>query len=389
MSKLVLKICCGTWENASRDKRELSACRELGLQTLVMAKGEPKDKYRKDTVGGFDVVRFSTRPLGTQIPNGVNRAVALFTWTHYARKLKPDIISGHDLTALLIGWMSNIFRSRKATLIYDSHEFEIGRNVKRNKLQLWRVTHMERFLMKRCAFSIMVNDAIADEVQRIHKLEKRPIVVRSTPNLWTVDPAVCAKKREELLAAFGEYCEFLMMFHGNLGVGNGIETLIPLLDQIDGLGLICLGKQTSTEVKTQLDELIAKYAVGNRVLLMDAVPIEELWQYVGAVDAEMMLIEPIVRSHYFVLPNKFFESIQSLTPIIASDMPEMKKLINKYQIGLTCPPNDIEAAFKCVERMRTDKAFYAQCKKNLKIAKQELCWEKEKEELKEAYQKVI
>lgn len=43
----------------------------------------------------------------------------------------------------------------------------------------------------------------------------------------------------------------------------------------------------------------------------------------------------------------------------------------------------------CVERMRTDKAFYAQCKENLKIAKCDLCWEKEKEVLKEAYQKVI
>ena len=40
MAKKVLKICCYSWLNASRDKRELSACQELGLKTEVLAKGE-------------------------------------------------------------------------------------------------------------------------------------------------------------------------------------------------------------------------------------------------------------------------------------------------------------------------------------------------------------
>ena len=385
----VLKIALGEWKNESRDKRELSVCRELGLQPLVMAKGEPKDKYRKDCVDGFDVVRFSTRPLGTQIPNGINRAVALFTWAHYARKLKPDIISGHDLTALLIGWMSNTFRSRKATLIYDSHEFEIGRNAKRSKLQLWWVTHLERFLIKRCAFSIMVNDAIADEVQRIHKLKQRPIVVRSTPNYWEIDVSKCREKRSELLKSFDDKVEYLLIRHGNVGNGSGIESILQILTLNPKYGLLLLGQQNMEEYSERLKENISKYQLNHRVIFHPAVPIEELWQYVGAADVEMILTEPIVRSHYFVLPNKFFESIQSQTPIIASDMPEMKKLIDKYQIGLTCNPTDIDAINTCVERMRTDKAFYAQCKENLKIAKRDLCWEKEKEVLKEAYQKVI
>lgn len=204
MNKLVLKICCGTWDNASRDKRELSVCRDLGLQVLVMAKGEEKDKYREDNVDGFEVLLFSTRPLGLHVPNAINRFISVFTWAHYARKLKPTIISGHDIFALTIGFLSNLLQREKATLIYDSHEFEIGRNKKRNRLQLWWITHLERFLMKRCAFSIMVNDSIADEVQRIHKLKERPIVVRSTPNYWEIDESVCQQRRNEFIKAFSQ-----------------------------------------------------------------------------------------------------------------------------------------------------------------------------------------
>ena len=63
--------------------------------------------------------------------------------------------------------------------------------------------------MKRCAFSIMVNDSIADEVQQIHKLKERPIVVRSTPNNWQIDSKACKKVREEFINYFTQCGERL------------------------------------------------------------------------------------------------------------------------------------------------------------------------------------
>lgn len=387
MAKLVLKICCGDWNNASRDKRELSVCRELGMQTLVMAKGELKDKYRKDCVSGYDVLRFSTRPLGIKVPNGINRAVSIFTWAHYARKLKPDIISGHDIGALTIGYLSNIFRSKKATLIYDSHEFEIGRNAKRSRLQLWWITHLECFLMKRCAFSIMVNDAIADEVQKIHKLKQRPVVVRSTPDLWTVDSAVCAEKRKELLASMEQPKNFMLMYHGGVMSGRGVETLLNLVSINDNVCAVILGNGEASymeAMKNQAEQL----GVVDRVTFHPAVPIEVLWQYVGAADVGMITIPAVVKSYYYMLPNKLFENIQSETPVICSDFPAVAPIVENYRIGLTCDPTDFDAINECVEKMRCDKEFYLQCKENLKTAKQELCWEKEKLVLEKAYSKV-
>ena len=38
-SKLVLKITSSTWENASRDRRELNVAKKLGAEVLVMDKG--------------------------------------------------------------------------------------------------------------------------------------------------------------------------------------------------------------------------------------------------------------------------------------------------------------------------------------------------------------
>ena len=182
--------------------------------------------------------------------------------------------------------------------------------------------------------------------------------------------------------------QFVIMYHGGITSGRGIEQLIRLLAiniNVDG---IILGNGEENYIQS-LKRLSEDLSVQNRLIIHEAVPIEVLWKYVGAVDLSLMMIQPSAKSYYYALPNKFFESVQALTPIVASDFPEMKRLIDKYEIGLTCDPTDIDAINSCVERMRTDKTFYTRCKENLKVAKQDLCWENEKEVLKAAYAKVM
>ena len=200
--KKMLKIVCNEWVNASRDKRDLSAAREAGFDVAVMAKGGRGDKMREENVDGFRVYRCSTRPV-KWFPNSLNRIVSALQWVIYARRYGADVLNCHDLGALGIGWLSSLFmgKDRRPKLIYDSHEFELGRctSKKRGKIKLWCIAKAEKFLMKRCVFSMIPGDWAADEVQRIHGLAKRPIVVRNIPGKWNIDPAVCAEKRKEIL----------------------------------------------------------------------------------------------------------------------------------------------------------------------------------------------
>lgn len=199
--KLVLKIAANTWENASRDIRELSVVQELGADVLVMAKGDKSGIQEK--VRGFSVYRMSTRPLGKYFPKGINRIVSVFTWAYQVKKIKPDVISGHNLVPLFIGWLSFCFQKEKnrPKLVYDSHEFTIYDGEK-TRLQMFFTKCLEGFLIRKCAFTIEVNDLIADEVQRIHKLNIRPVVVRNIPEKWEVDPVVCQEVRKQIMSSF-------------------------------------------------------------------------------------------------------------------------------------------------------------------------------------------
>ncbi len=387
--KLILKIAPSEWKNESRDKREIGVIKELGADILVLAKGKKTGVIER--IEGFDIYRVSTRPLGNHIPNTINRIISIFTWAWQARKISPDIISGHDIFGVFIGYLSSVFvsKEKRPKLVYDSHEFEIGRNIKRNKLQILAITYLEHFLIKRCEFCIVVNDSIANEVQRIHKLNKRPIVVRNIPETWQIDAEVCKKKRQDLLKKLNGTVKILLMYHGVVGEERGIETLLDVASNIKDVGIIILGNCDSKSYKGQLLNKAKSLKILDRVLFQNAVPIKDLWKYVGAIDVSMVLIAPTSKSYYYALPNKLFESIQALTPVIASDLPEMRKIIAAYNIGFLNAPSDINGIVKCVDIMKNNKTQYDLFKKNLISAKKELCWENEKKILIKAYEKII
>ncbi len=385
----VVKIVASDWENASRDKRELSAYRELGADVKVIAKGSAKE-IKKECVCGFDVLRFSTRPLGERVPKFINRIIAVFIWAHYIRTLEADVISGHDLFGLFIGYLSNFRRSKKhrAKLIYDSHEFELGRAAERSKINLWFTKRLEHFLIKRCAFSIMVNDSIADEVQRIYGLKNRPVVIRNTPDYWTVDYSVTTDVHRDFCRMIGiREDSFIIMYHGGIIEGRGIVKIINLVALSHNIVGVILGNGEKKYVNS-LKQMAIEKGVRDRILFLPAVPLSELWKYVGAANVGMIMAPAICKNHLFSLPNKFFENIQSETPIICPFYPAMKELVDRYNIGLTCDPENIEEIAACVERMRTDSSFYELCKKNLKTAKMNLCWENEKQALITAYKQL-
>ncbi len=385
--KLFIKIIASTFQHATRDKKEMAVAAELGCQVMVVAKGA---KNHNEQVEGWDVHFRTTRPLGELgRMNGINRWITIWKWARYVRKLKGDVISCHDILALTIGWVSTWFLpvSSKPLLIYDSHEFELGRNTsgKRGLFKKKILTILEKFLIGKSAITMMVNDSIAQDVQEIYRLEEKPLVVRNIPPYWHINHEVSLERRKAYCQALkAPDNSFILMYHGAITTNRGIEQLISATREIPDCIIILLGFGND-QYLTILKKHISDCKMENRILFLDAVPLNILWEYIGASDVGIMLDQNTCKSYYYSLPNKLFENIQSEKMVIGSNFPEYRQIIEGYNIGLCCNPHDAAEITESIRKIKNNLLLRDQFKNNLLTAKEVLCWENEKEILQTAY----
>lgn len=98
------------------------------------------------------------------------------------------------------------------------------------------------------------------------------------------------------------------------------------------------------------------------------------------------LEENIGMSYFYSLPNKIFDYIHAGIPVLASDFPEIKNIVEGYQIGITTTGSDPKLLAEIINFMLHDEKLRKKWKKNIEKAISELNWEKEKLKLIDFYQ---
>lgn len=389
-SARAVKFLLMDYSISSRDRREVQVIHDMGFDTVVYSKGDEASTRVSD-----GIVYIEEPTLKKHRNNKLNHLGSARHRLSVLRKMDCEVISCHDIHALLIGWLSTVGKSRKPALVYDAHEFEVGRNVggnsrkaRTNKL----IGRLEKFLMRRCAFTIAVNDSIADEMVKVHELPQsmRPIVVRSTPSLWQYDESAVARNREMFCRKLGIDSDdaFIAMYHGIVMRGRGIEQALEAVSKVEGCSLVVLGNGDRSYIE-ELEQLARRLGIERRVLFHPAVSREVLESHVACADVGLVVIQGVAKSYYFALPNKLFENIQAEVPVIASSYPELVRIVNGYEIGMTVDPHDTNQIAECIRAMSEDRDLREFFKANLRKAKKELCWENERSVLEAAYGNIV
>lgn len=381
-----VKVVASEWKNASHDKRELKIAEELGYQTVVVANTKDANDIYNDEVEGFKVVRISTRKFGQGLcARFIGRIRAIIKMAIVIKGINSKVISGHDYSGWLIGYLG---KKRHTKLIYDSHELELyqaGWTPFRYKV----IKILEEFILKRSAITYTVTACGANIIKEIYRLEKTPIVARNIPEYVELDVNNVNACRKEFMSHLAiKHDDLIIVYHGGFSKGRGIEQAIDAVAKIPNIGLVMIGYALDNIYFKSIVDKIDEYGCRNRVYIKSSLPLKQLFENVAAADIGIVLSRNTCLNHYFSLPNKLFETIQAGTPVIASDFPEIYRIIREYDVGVVVDPDDIVQVTNVLILLSQDKMRYKRLKENVKKAKQHLCWQNEKVALVEALERL-
>lgn len=257
------------------------------------------------------------------------------------RDLKPDVIHAHDFATLPVA--AKVARETGAVCVYDSHELEMHRNIKRSKLDSMLCGRLERRYIRAVDGVITVCDSIADHLADHYGIA-RPTVVMNAPSYAEIDGSERDVRSDLGLAVDTP----LAIYVGSITIGRGIETIVRSLRDLPKFHLVLLGPANKTTLEAAL-AIAQRDGTADRLHVLPPVAPNAVVSYIRSADVSLVLIQNVCLSYYFCLPNKLVESTIAGLPVVASDFPEMKRFVEMTRTGVVTNERDATAIARSIQ----------------------------------------
>ena len=341
-------------------RRALAACGRGGEIGTVAA---PLQGGRAGVRGAAERVALRAH-LAAELARYVRRAAAA------AGAAPARVWMAHDLDALPAAWLAQ--RRYGGRLLYDSHELFSERiAVSPAARPLWRA--LERRLAPRTDGVITVGDGVAAELARRYGIPT-PTVVRNLPAARPPGDDHGSPLRSSLgLRADARIALYL----GGLQRGRGLETLVDVAARLADGDVIVLMGPGHPDYVADLRARAARTGAGARVLFAPAVATDDIVRWAAGADVGLALIQNVSLSYFLSLPNKLFEYVAAGLPVVASDFPELRGVVEGRGLGVVCPPHDAEAIARAIAWTLDDPVRHARLRTAARAAAAELTWDSE------------
>lgn len=233
---------------------------------------------------------------------------------------KFDLIIANDIETLAVA----LEIARGSPVFFDAHEY----SPRQSNSFLWRrfrapfVDWQCRSCLKQVTLFSTVNESLSREYMR--EYGKDSIIIYSAPMYRELEPGLTGDKKIRLV------------HHGVAASQRGLEEIINILNYLDDRYTLDLylvtNSQASERYLAELKSQALKF--GGRVGFREPVPTDQLPEALNQYDIGVALIQPRNFNYANCLPNKFFEFIQARLVLATGPTPDMKELIEKFDLGI-------------------------------------------------------
>ncbi|MCL4296059.1 MAG: glycosyltransferase [Anaerolineae bacterium] len=273
----------------------------------------------------------------------------------------------------------------RAKYIYDAHDFYSQLEDEESLSTFWArwVMPFELIIEKRCmqhaAAVVTVNDGIAGLIQK--KFGRAAVIIRNAHDL-RLDRESGQHLRKHLNLRADHV---LLVSVGHAKPGMAIEEMFEALSVLPtNVHLAFIGNGYSPYLET-----VQKKGLAQRIHFVAPVKPDEVVPFIRSADVAVVLYYSKSVDYKYSLPNRFFQAIAAELPLLYPDLPEIKRIADKYEVGLQVDPQSPQSISAAIMQLINNPQLALQYKRNLCLAKEELSWEHEEKVLQDLLREVI
>jgi glycosyltransferase involved in cell wall biosynthesis len=321
----VVMLVRNAYTHDTRVEKEARTLVAAGHRVTVVADGGA-GLPAHETRGGAEVVRVAR--AGPAVPG---LRYLLHEW-RLARRLvglRPTVLHAHDTNALIpVALAASRLR---IPFVYDAHELWLGRP-RRDRSRLYFALSqawyrlVQRVAIPRAAAVLTVSPPIVGHLRRHYRLDHVHLVanypddagaverleLRELPGGEAIDPALP-----------------VVLYLGGLMRGRGIEGLVEAMARLPDVQLVSLGEGP---LLAQLRAFAA--TLGARVTFLPPVPPEMVNAYAASATLGVSPYVPEGLNNRYSLPNKLFHYMAAGIPVVASDFPQVRAIVQGAGCGV-------------------------------------------------------
>ncbi|MDD2134842.1 glycosyltransferase family 4 protein [Pseudomonas kurunegalensis] len=401
------KIAMIVWNEFLNDARVLKEAQTLqnaGYQVRVFALHKPGVTQPSETLSdGIQVLRvrpdlFSLWPKNklasqdkkakplAQTESRVSAPMLMLracgrAWAHlkffaYVVSYRPDAVHAHDVNTLPTAWLAAV--TSRAALVYDAHEISTSREGYKNIRRI--VGFIEKHLMPRASGVITTTDARSTFFARAYGVV-RPMVLQNRPRYL---PSTHTNRIRNELALDKPWP--IVLYQGGLQQGRGLQKLVHAATLVPHAYFVFIGGGRLTQSLINLSQSLG---VSDRVHFIPTVRLAELPEYTASADIGVQPIENTCFNHFTTDSNKLFEYLIAGLPIVATNLPEIRKVVDTYGVGLLLNGKDTQALATAVKCLVENPAMRKTMAGNSERAALKLNWEEQEYKLVEMYNQLL
>jgi glycosyltransferase involved in cell wall biosynthesis len=298
----------------------------------------------------------------------------------FGMKTRRNVIVAHNLDTLFPALVISSLRGGR--VLYRAHEL-CSELEGLSLAKYWRM--LEKKLVPRADLVVVPNEERASIIKK--ELGARAIVV--VQNCPPYSSPARNNILHKVLQMKGYSPELIALYQGRFGEDRCTDELVAAVPYLSGnITLVLLGHAPKDYI-SQLKDKVSKLGIAHRVAILDPVPYDDVVNYTTSADLGIVFYRNSSRNNYYCAPNKLYEYFMAGLPVVASDFPGLRALVQESGAGLVANPEEPKQIAMAINKILTDQNLATKMSKTSLRNATLLNWEIEGTRLFEAYRSLV